>query len=129
MSEITSPQQRFDADVVAQLDDYKFELSQPITAGKRTIKVENRAAQPHEIFLLQLAPGAKAEDFVKWVEKQNGPPPGKPLGGTTMIEKGGVNYVTADFAPGEYALICFMPDAKDGKPHFAHGMIQQITVN
>jgi hypothetical protein len=39
-----------------------------------------------------------------------------------------VAFITADFTPGEYALICFLPDAKDGKPHFAHGMIQQIHI-
>jgi hypothetical protein len=52
-----------------------------------------------------------------------------PLGGISGIDVGGSQYFTADFAPGNYALICFLPDAKDGKPHFAHGMIQQITVN
>jgi hypothetical protein len=37
-------------------------------------------------------------------------------------------YFTADLTPGEYLLICFLPDAKDGKPHFVHGMMQQIKV-
>jgi uncharacterized cupredoxin-like copper-binding protein len=46
-----------------------------------------------------------------------------------MLEPGMSGYFTADFAPGNYALICFVPDAKDGKPHFTHGMMQQITVN
>jgi hypothetical protein len=58
-----------------------------------------------------------------------GPPPGKPLGGISGLDVEGSQYFTADFAPGNYALVCFLPDAKDGKPHFAHGMIQQITVN
>jgi hypothetical protein len=51
------------------------------------------------------------------------------LGGVSGLDVGASQYFTADFAPGNYALICFLPDAKDGKPHFAHGMIQQITVN
>jgi hypothetical protein len=50
------------------------------------------------------------------------------MGGTTVIAKGGVNYITAQFAPGEYGLICFMPDARDGKPHL-HGMMKQFTVS
>jgi len=25
-------------------------------------------------------------------------------------------------------LICFVPDAKDGKPHLAHGMVKQFSV-
>ena len=37
-------------------------------------------------------------------------------------------FTTVDLEPGEYALICFIPDDKDGKPHVAHGMISQITV-
>ena len=37
-------------------------------------------------------------------------------------------FITADFQPGRYALLCFIPDAKDGKPHFVHGMAKEITV-
>jgi hypothetical protein len=42
--------------------------------------------------------------------------------------KGKNTYFEADLAPGDYGMICFVPDAKDGKPHFAHGMIQQFKV-
>ncbi len=38
----------------------------------------------------------------------------------------GLILYPVDLAPGEYAIVCFLPDAKDGKPHFVHGMIQQI---
>jgi hypothetical protein len=37
-------------------------------------------------------------------------------------------YFNADFVPGSYALICFVSDVKDRKPHFAHGMVQQFEV-
>jgi hypothetical protein len=116
-------------DVTATLFDYGFKLSSPIQAGTRTIRVLNGGAQPHEIELIQLAPGASAADFMKWIGKMEGPPPGKALGGISGLDVGGSQYFTANFAPGNYALICFLPDAKDGKPHFVHGMIQQITVN
>jgi hypothetical protein len=33
-----------------------------------------------------------------------------------------------DLASGNYGLICFVPDAKDGKPHLAHGMMQDFKV-
>ncbi len=45
------------------------------------------------------------------------------------MQKGSTAYITADFTPGDYALICFLPDAKDGKPHFTHGMIQQVHIS
>jgi uncharacterized cupredoxin-like copper-binding protein len=117
------------ADVTATLDDYAFKLSSPIRAGTRTLRVYNAAQQPHELELVQLAPGASVGDFMKWIEKMDGPPPGKALGGMSGLEHGLSGYFTADFTKGSYALICFVPDAKDGKPHFAHGMVQQITVN
>jgi uncharacterized cupredoxin-like copper-binding protein len=50
------------------------------------------------------------------------------VGGTSGLSKGRGMEFTADFTPGEYALLCFLPDARDGKPHVAHGMVKQITV-
>jgi plastocyanin len=116
------------ADVTATLFDYNFKLSAPISAGKRTIRVHNTGPQHHEVQLVQLAPGASLGDFMKWMEKMEGPPPGKPLGGIAGIESGMSQYFTADFVSGSYALICFLPDVNDRKPHFAHGMVQQIEV-
>lgn len=46
-----------------------------------TFRVHNTGPQPHEVQLVQLAPGASLGDFMKWLEKMEGPPPGKPLGG------------------------------------------------
>lgn len=116
------------ADVTASLFDYSFKLSAPIRAGKRTIRVHNTGPQVHELQLVQLAPGVTLGEFMKWVEKMEGPPPGKPLGGVAGLESGMSQYFSADFVPGSYALICFVPDSKDRKPHFAHGMAQQIEV-
>lgn len=115
-------------DAVMVLDDYAFGLKGTLAAGRRTIRVENAAAQPHEVAFVHLAPGKTGHDVLQWLEKREGPPPGRPVGGITGMVQGHVNYVTADFAPGEYALICFLPDAKDGRPHFLHGMIEHVTV-
>jgi hypothetical protein len=116
------------ADLTVNLTDYAFKLSSPIRPGKHTIRVHNAGAQHHEVELVQLAPGSSLPDFMKWMETMKGPPLGKGLGGIAGIQPGMSEYFTADFAPGSYALICFLPDAKDGKPHFAHGMMQQIEV-
>ena len=111
------------------LDDYSFTLSRPLVAGRQTVRVRNRAAQSHEVFFMQLAPGKRAADVVAWVDKQEGPPPGRPAGGTTGIAQHGWNDVALDLAPGDYALLCFIPDAKDGKPHFVHGMMKELRVD
>jgi uncharacterized cupredoxin-like copper-binding protein len=117
------------ADVVMTLADYGFAFSKPITAGTRTIRVTNAAAQPHEAIVVKLAPGATAAGFVAALEKSQGPPPGALVAGVTGIARGRWVDVTAEFTPGEYALICFVPDAKDGKPHVAHGMVKQFRVD
>ena len=116
------------ADIDMTLTDYAFGTSTEITAGRRTIKVQNVAVQPHEVILVQLAPGKTLHDMMAWLMNENGPPPGRPVAGTTGLDRGEVNYITADLAAGEYALLCMLPDAKDGKPHIAHGMARQITV-
>jgi hypothetical protein len=116
-------------DVTATLFDYNFKLSAPILAGTRTIKVQNTANQPHELELVQLAPGKTANDFLAWAGGgMKGPPPAKPIGGIAGLERGMSQTFTANFTSGNYAFICFIPDAKDGKPHFTHGMTKDFSV-
>ena len=110
------------------LFDYAFQLSQPLQAGRQTIRVKNTAEQSHEVVIMKLQPGKKPADMLAWMEKMEGPPPGAPVGGTTPMARGEENIVTLDLTPGEYGLLCFVSDAKDGKPHFMHGMITQLTI-
>jgi hypothetical protein len=116
------------SDVTLTLSDYKFVLSKPLVTGKQMIKVENAAEQPHEVVLVQLAPGKTIEDLGKWVFDMKGPPPGKPIGGIPGVIKGKNTFFEANLEPGDYGMICFIPDAKDGKAHFTHGMTTQFKV-
>jgi len=116
------------ADVTMTLSDYDFVLSAPIAAGRRTIRMVNGAAQPHEAFIARLAPGKTAQDAMAFLEKMSGEPPIIPIGGATGLAKGRAMSFAADFTPGQYVLLCFVPDAKDGKPHVAHGMVKTIEV-
>ena len=117
------------ADVTLTLSDYTFTLSKPLAAGRQMIKVENTASQPHEVVLVQLAPGKTIQDVGKWVFDMKGPPPGKPIGGIPAFVNGKNSFFEADLTPGEYGMICFVPDAKDGKPHVQHGMTTQFKVS
>ena len=116
------------ADITVKMVDYAWTVTPEITAGKHVIRIENDAPQSHEMLIAQLAPGKTAMDLATWLEDQKGPPPGKPMGGISGMAKGDVVYLPVDLEPGEYGLLCFLPDAKDGKPHVAHGMVKQITV-
>ena len=109
--------------------DYDFQLSQPLTPGRHTIRVENAGPQPHELALLKLAPGKTVSDFAAWERGgMKGPPPAEPIGGVVALDKGRSATFTADLTAGDYALMCFIPDSKDGKPHHAHGMMKPIKV-
>lgn len=123
------------ADMVMNMDNYSFGISDEITAGRQTIKVENAASQPHEFILARLQDGKTLEDMMNWLGQvitgKAGPLPTAPgifLNGVSPMDNGAVNYITVDFDPGEYALICPFPDAQSGKPHFIHGMMQQVSV-
>ena len=116
-------------DITLALNDYTFTLSKPITAGQHTIRVQNGAAQSHEVELVKLAPGKTLQDLMGWMETMQGPPPASAIGGISGMAHGQVDSFTYDFTPGEYVLLCFLPDAGDGKPHFMHGMVQKIAVS
>jgi hypothetical protein len=117
------------ADITVTLKDYQFDFSTPLTAGKHTLKIETAPGQPHEFTFFQLNPGKTPADLTKYVESDmKGPPPGVPIGGVSGVAAGMPTFYEVDLKPGDYAIVCFLQDAKDGKPHFMHGMIQQIKI-
>jgi hypothetical protein len=118
------------ADLNVTLNEYAFQTSAPITAGAHTIKVTNAGAQDHEVELVKLAPGKKVDDLMKWMSspKPEGPPPGSGIGGAIVGRGAGPVTFKADFTPGDYAFLCFIPDIKDGKPHLMKGMVQTFTI-
>jgi hypothetical protein len=118
------------SDITVTLKDYQFNFSTPLTAGKHTLKIETAPGQPHEFTFFQLMPGKTAADLTKYVETgMQGPPPGMPLGGVSGVAAGTSSFYEVDLKPGDYAIVCFLEDAKDGRPHFQHGMIQQIKIS
>lgn len=118
------------ADVTMRLNDYSFKMSKPLTAGAHNIRVVNDAKQPHEVVIVRLAEGKTIADFMKYVDTDlmKGPPPVEVAGGVAALAKGRSAIIPVNLKPGKYGMICFVPDAKDGKPHFHHGMTAEFTV-
>lgn len=110
------------------LADYSFTTSTPLTAGKNIIRVVNSATQPHEVVIVRVFQGKTVGDVAAFGEKPVGEPPGEVIGGASFIAGPVENFIEVDLTPGDYGFICFVPDAKDGKPHIAHGMIQQFKI-
>jgi hypothetical protein len=117
------------SDITISLADYAFSVTGALSAGKHVVKVVNNGPQPHEVELVKFADGKGMKDLAAWVAKADGPPPASALGGASGIAKGGTNYTSFDLTPGNYAFLCFIPDAKDGKAHLEHGMVKEFKVN
>jgi uncharacterized cupredoxin-like copper-binding protein len=110
------------------LFDYGYRESAPITRATREVLVRNDGAQPHELELARLHPGKTMADLAAWAKKMDSPPPADFLGGVSPIAPGGANSLSLSLKPGHYAMLCFLPDAKDHAPHIAHGMVKEFTV-
>ncbi|MFN0181016.1 MAG: hypothetical protein ACKVZ0_19595 [Gemmatimonadales bacterium] len=118
------------SDIEVRLSDFSFEFSKELVAGKHTFRVETAPGQAHEVVIARLLPGKKAEDLLAWVENMAGPPPIEGVvGGTTALAAGTTNVFQAELVPGDYAVICFIPDVKDGKAHAHHGMMKTVKIS
>lgn len=116
------------ADVTIALSDFSFAVSKPITAGKHVFQVTSTGPQSHEVIMLKFAPGKTMDDFGKWMAKQDGPPPASSMGGTSAQTAGSSVTFEADLTPGDYAILCLVPDPKDGKPHIEKGMVHTFKI-
>lgn len=116
-------------DVRLELADYVFKFSKPLTAGTHTIQVVNTGPQEHEAVFEKLAPGKTMGDVDAWfVGGMQGPAPMMAAPGMAALAKGRTGTFTTTLTPGRYVVVSFVPDAKDGKPHEMHGMVQEFTV-
>jgi hypothetical protein len=117
------------ADIEVRLNEYNFTLSKSLTPGHHVMRVVNDGKQPHELVLMQLAPGKSIRDILAW--EAGGfmtAPPGQFKEGIANLGKNRSGYIAVDIVPGTYALSCYLADAKDGKPHLVHGMITELVV-
>ncbi len=118
------------ADVTINQVDFAFAPSAPLTAGHHVIKVVNLGTQPHELEVIKLAEGKTMDDLAQWGQTFQGPLPGSSLGGAAPMAPGQVEYFPLDLTPGNYAILCFVPDpTKNNMPHLAEGMVLPFTIS
>ena len=117
------------SDLTLTLVDYAFSFSEPLTAGRHVIRVENPSPQAHEVVLFRFLPGKTMDDLQVWSNGYQGPAPVTPVGGVPAIRPGLVANMDVTLTPGEYVALCFVPDATDGQIHLMHGMALPFTVS
>jgi hypothetical protein len=118
------------ADVTAALVDFNFDLPAEIKAGPQTWEVTNQGSQWHEMGIFKLNEGTTVDDLLALLNsgEQSGPPPFEDVAFWGPMSPGESGWVTWDLPAGTYTLLCFLPDAADGTPHLAKGMVREITV-
>jgi hypothetical protein len=118
-----------EAKVTAQ--EYSFS-AEGLKSGEQQILLDNAGAQWHHFIAQKIAEGKTLEDVKGFFEGGggNGPPPIDQKDGftSTVLEGGESQVVTEDLTPGQYAFFCAVSDKQGGPPHFAKGMISEVTV-
>lgn len=129
--EVTGPAPRVAeprADLVAVTTEHKITFDQPVTRGRKVIRIENRGTVPHEVLLVRLKPGESARDVAEWSGAgQLGTPPHESWSGAAALPPGGRAFLTVDFTPGRYVAFC-LAEGKDGVLHLMKGMETIIEV-
>lgn len=110
------------------LYEWNFNITGPLNAGRRTIRVENTGQFEHQVWIVRLAPGKGLEQAVKWAEHPSGPPPFEGIGGTTNVARGHSVNVTVDLLEGDYALLCVTYNPLSKRLHSQHGMVKAFHV-
>jgi len=115
-------------DASVTLTDYHVAVQGTLTAGDRTVHVQNDASRGHDLEILEILPGHSAADALRWFEHPaREAPAARAIGGVVAIHPGQQALVSATFPPGKYLFLCWVPDDA-GRPHFRRGMQQAITV-
>ena len=117
------------APLVIRTNEYSFEAPAEIAGGWVNLELINDGKEPHHVQLVRLNDGVTYEAFEAAL--QEGDQAAMPLitlaGGPGPLDIGGHQEVTVYLEPGDYYLLCFIPDPQ-GVPHLAHGMASRLAV-
>jgi hypothetical protein len=119
--------------------EYEFAVTGEPRAGTLTVDVSNEGKEWHELVMAKLKEGKTLTDVREAL--QNAGEDEDPFGefadedATGKIDDlGGSQFPGTSYAitgsgiaPGDYALICFVPD-DDGKAHWSLGMLSEFTI-
>jgi len=115
-------------DVTVTLYDYGFEVSGPIHAGRRVIRVVNQGPHEHQLSLARFADGKGLADVIADYETEADEHVYDVLGGTAGLAPGASNIVELDLASGSHVLLCVVTDPDTGREHVQYGMVKEVIV-
>ncbi len=116
--------------IIFSAEDFSFSGPTEISGGWQTIKLVNKGRDAHQVQFLKLPPGKSAVDFRQAMSRNNWrklPDWVQRHGGVNAVPPGQEAMVIINLVPGEYVLICGIPDIR-GRPHVVEGMISSLLV-
>ena len=146
--EVTEPTEEADLpapDHSITAADYSFTEPSAVAAGETTMQFINSGTEPHELTVVAMQEGFTGDDLLDLLgltapgaptpgpdeptptAGEEGGPPFIAVGGIGAIPPGGSAYWVQNLEPGNYGLLCFVPNA-EGVPHAALGMVAGFTV-
>ena len=113
--------------------EYTFDI-QGLKSGEQLVKFANDGPmQIHHFVAFPMLPGKTIDDVKKAFSSndQSGPPPVDFEKGVQVsaLDPGQSEVAQVNFAPGDYAFVCFLTDHAGGPPHLAKGMIKEFKVS
>jgi hypothetical protein len=110
---------------------YTFTGPATVPAGWVHFELINRGPRAHMLGIVTLSDGKTIADLLSdTYADPTGPLPAYVTfhGGPDAVDAGGVSSATVNLQPGDYAVVCTMPDGDTGRTHLVHGMIRPFTV-
>jgi hypothetical protein len=111
-------------DVLIREARYHIDVSPVLEPGSHVIRVDNDGPQEHDIQIVRVLPGKTIPQVLDWLDDPaKRVPAAEAIGGLSGVQRWGHGEFNVVLAPGEYAVVCWMPDDTDGRAHFRHGMM------
>ena len=119
----------FGGGIALRGEEYAFvNIPRKQVAGEAGFRFRNRGREPHEMVVVGLNDGSGSIQEVLRLPEQEAMAKLKVMG-RSFAEPGQEGpKVTAQLKAGRYALMCFLPTAGSGPPHFTRGMVREFTV-
>lgn len=103
--------------------EYAFALEGAPAAGRTTITMTNAGEEAHLMYLFKIAEGSTFDE----VSESQGDDGIEVDYESKAAASGETAVITADLAPGDYGMICYLPNP-EGESHDSLGMVTQFSV-
>jgi hypothetical protein len=116
--------------------DFGFRANKPSLPAHGTITIRNTGEQVHRLLFVPVKTGTSRAQIGAYLRKTGGRPDGPqpafartgPQVGTAMISPRRQLQFSYTLPAGTYALLCFQPDTRTGKPQTLEGMYGIATL-